>query len=216
MKLLSAFCITLLTLVKLVIADSESFGLLSIRSGSSLQYAMVYANESKLYVGSGPALTAVVTDAGKLKFNNNSSTFAVVSSDGTVTEGSEADASDKFSIRNGHLIFNNFDGFYAIPQGSLYVFSTRNSETAVGIAIRATAPNGQTVPDFPPPPPGANSSSVSSSTASATAQSETSGPTAISQTSDGQIVAIQTENNAPRAAVGLGAGIIAAAAALLV
>ncbi|QLQ80663.1 hypothetical protein HG537_0E00160 [Torulaspora globosa] len=220
MKFLSAFCIILLTLARHIIADSESFGLLSIRSGSNLQYASVYVNEGKLYVGSGSELSAVVTDAGKLKFNNDSSTFAVVGSDGTVIEGSEADASDKFSIRNGHLIFNNIDGFYAIPEGASYLFSTQNAENAVGIAIRATAPNGQTVPDFSPP--GVNSSSSFSSgtgtPASATstvAQSETTSVTAVSQTSDGQIIAIQTENSAPRAVVGLGASIAAAAAALL-
>lgn len=239
MKFTSALTITLLTLAKLIVADSESFGLLSIRSGSNLQYASVYYNNDKLYVGSGAtseALSAVVTDAGKLKFNNDGSRYIVVSSDGTLTEGPEDDGSEGFSIKDGHLIYNNVDGFYAIPEGSAYVLSTKGSDNSVGIAIRATASNGQTVPDFTPAggndtittlsSPSAAASTSSSEAVSTTASGESSSSTvavesasataaAISQINDGQIQAIQTENGAPRAVVGMGAGIAAAAAALL-
>lgn len=240
MKFTSAFTVTLLALAKLIVADSESFGLVSIRSGSNLQYASVYVNNDKLYVGSSSdALSAVVTDAGKLKFNGNDSTFAVVNSDGTISEGSEADATDKFSIKDGHLVYNNVDGFYAIPDGSSYIFSTQSGDNSVGIAIRATASSGQTVPDFSPSGSDSSSSSEASSSTSSEVssgtttvaptettseaatetstevQTQASSTAAISQISDGQVQAIQTENGAPKAALGMGAGIAAAAAALL-
>ncbi|QLL33105.1 hypothetical protein HG536_0E00150 [Torulaspora globosa] len=154
-----------------------------------------------------------------MRLNNDSSTFAVVGSDSTITEGSEADASGKFSIRNGHLLLNHLGiFFFAIPEGASYLFSTHKGESAVEITIRATAPNGQTVPDFPPPGVDKDISSANETSAfdtSTIAQSTTASATAISQTSDGQIVAIQTENSAPKAAVGLGASIVAAVAALL-
>ena len=150
MKFSTTVSIALLALAKLIVADSESFGLVVIRSGSPLQYAGVYSEDGKLYFGSsGNGLSAVVTDAGKLKLSDD--TYAVVSSDGSVVQGSESDATSGFSVSNGYLAYNGVDGFNAISSGSTYIVSTKSSgSNDLGVAIRATSSSGSTIPDFSP------------------------------------------------------------------
>lgn len=150
MKFSTTFSIALLALAKLIVADSESFGLVVIRSGSPLQYAGVYSEDGKLYFGSnGNGLSAVVTDAGKLKLSDD--TYAVVSSDGSVVQGSESDATSGFSVSNGYLAYNGVDGFNAISSGSTYIVSTKSSgSNDLGVAVRATSSSGSTIPDFSP------------------------------------------------------------------
>lgn len=64
------------------ISGSQEFGLLSIASGSDLQYASIVAKGNDLYFGSGSdALTANVTDCGFLQFKDGS--YAYVESDGS-------------------------------------------------------------------------------------------------------------------------------------
>ncbi|CUS20633.1 LAQU0S01e11100g1_1 [Lachancea quebecensis] len=200
MKFTSAFTAVLLTCARLALADSETFGLLVIRSGSSLQYASAYAKDSKLYLGSSSdSLSAVVTDDGKLKLSDDK--YAVVNSDGSVVEGSESEGSSEFSISEGHLFYGGKDGFVAVPSGSAYLMYTQNSDSSsVGVAIRATSTSGSTVPDFSPSAKNSSSSS-SSSSSSATGASSTSAASqttltpssganaAVSQIGDGQIQA---------------------------
>ena len=141
--------------------QSESFGLVVIRSGSPLQYAGVYSEDGKLYFGSsGNGLSAVVTDAGKLKLSDD--TYAVVSSDGSVVQGSESDATSGFSVSNGYLAYNGVDGFNAISSGSTYIVSTKSSgSNDLGVAIRATSSSGSTIPDFSPEDSSSTSTAVS-------------------------------------------------------
>lgn len=229
MKISKNIAFVLLALSKLIVADSETFGLLTIRSGSDLQYASVYSNDGKLMLGSSSdSLSGTVTDAGKLKLSDD--TYAVVDSDGSLIEGSESDASSGFSIEDGYLAYNNVDGFQAIQNGSSYVFSTSSVDGSTGVAIKAVSSGGSSVPDFSPSSTSESSSSTSStaetsasdSSASPTATSSvsysnliTTSAAAISQITDGQIQAFQTENGAPKAAIGIMTGFVAAAAALL-
>lgn len=209
MKFSTAFSVTLLALAKLIVADSEQFGLVSIRSGSNLQYASVYYQDDKLYVGSGSdSLGGTVTDAGKLKLTDDK--FAVVNSDGSIGEGSEDDGTAKFSIKNGHLAYNNIDGFYAIPTDSKYVLSVTRSDDSTGIALKAMGSGGQSVADFTPSgDDDTTTTTLSSETSTSTeaptsteAATSTEAPTsteasssnadAISQIDDGQIQAATT------------------------
>ncbi len=238
MKFSTALSVALFALAKMVIADSEEFGLVSIRSGSDLQYLSVYSDNGTLKLGSGSgSFEATITDDGKLKFDDDK--YAVVNEDGSFKEGSESDAATGFSIKDGHLNYKSSSGFYAIKDGSSYIFSSKQSDDATGVAIRPTSKSGSVAADFSPSD---SSSSSSASASSASASSSTkhsssiesvetsttvetpsvSSPTAsvISQITDGQIQAPntvyeQTENAGAKAAVGMGAGALAVAAAYL-
>ncbi|AJS49516.1 Cwp1p [Saccharomyces cerevisiae YJM1400] len=238
MKFSTALSVALFALAKMVIADSEEFGLVSIRSGSDLQYLSVYSDNGTLKLGSGSgSFEATITDDGKLKFDDDK--YAVVNEDGSFKEGSESDAATGFSIKDGHLNYKSSSGFYAIKDGSSYIFSSKQSDDATGVAIRPTIKSGSVAADFSPSD-SSSSSSASASSASASSStkhsssiesvetsttvetSSASSPTAsvISQITDGQIQAPntvyeQTENAGAKAAVGMGAGALAVAAAYL-
>lgn len=242
MRFSTALSVALLALAKMVVADSEEFGLLSIRSGSDLQYLSVYSDNGTLKLGSGSNfISATVTDDGKLKFDDGK--YAVVNDDGSFKEGSESDAATGFSVKDTNLSYKASFGFYAIKEDSSYIFSSKQSGDATGIVIRATGKTGSAIPDFPP----SNSTSSTSASTSATTYISTSTSASasasvsesskvsttasastassgvasvISQITDGQIqapntVTQQTENGAVKATVGMGAGALAAAAALL-
>lgn len=247
MRFSTALSVALLALAKMVAADSEEFGLLSIRSGSDLQYLSVYSDNGALKLGGGSnSLSATVTDDGKLKFDDGK--YAVVSDDGSLKEGSESDATTGFSIKNSYLNYKTSSGFYAVKDGSSYIFSSKQSSDATGIAIRPTSKTGSVVPDFSPSDSNSSTSTTESASTSASSSSasestkvsttvsttestkvstSTSASAAssgvasvISQITDGQIqapktVSQQTENGAVKAAVGMGAGALAAAAAML-
>ncbi|CAI4589008.1 BAQ_1a_G0032300.mRNA.1.CDS.1 [Saccharomyces cerevisiae] len=238
MKFSTALSVALFALAKMVIADSEEFGLVSIRSGSDLQYLSVYSDNGTLKLGSGSgSFEATITDDGKLKFDDDK--YAVVNEDGSFKEGSESDAATGFSIKDGHLNYKSSSGFYAIKDGSSYIFSSKQSDDATGVAIRPTSKSGSVAADFSPSD-SSSSSSASASSASASSStkhsssiesvetsttvetSSASSPTAsiISQITDGQIQAPntvyeQTENAGAKAAIGMGAGALAVAAAYL-
>ncbi|CCD26388.1 uncharacterized protein NDAI_0H02140 [Naumovozyma dairenensis CBS 421] len=234
MQFSTAFYISLLALAKFVIADSASFGMVVIRSGSSLQYASVYAKDGKLAIGqeSGNTFSGVVTDAGKLKLSDNK--YAIEQTDGSFNEGSEEEGSTGFSVSSGYLSYKS-SAFYAVGSGSDYTLSIKEASGSTPIALSARSADGSVVPDFEPS--GSSSSEASKSTsaaASASARTTTSAAAsaktttsaaaskgnvaAISQITDGQIQATisqHTENGAAKSVVGLGAGIVAAAAAML-
>ncbi|CAI4939250.1 BAD_collapsed_G0033040.mRNA.1.CDS.1 [Saccharomyces cerevisiae] len=238
MKFSTALSVALFALAKMVIADSEEFGLVSIRSGSDLQYLSVYSDNGTLKLGSGSgSFEATITDDGKLKFDDDK--YAVVNEDGSFKEGSESDAATGFSIKDGHLNYKSSSGFYAIKDGSSYIFSSKQSDDATGVAIRPTSKSGSVAADFSPSD-SSSSSSASASSASASPSTkhsssiesvetsttvETSSASSltasvISQITDGQIQAPntvyeQTENAGAKAAVGMGAGALAVAAAYL-
>ncbi|EJS42970.1 cwp1p [Saccharomyces arboricola H-6] len=241
MKFSTALSVALFALAKMVVADSEEFGLISIRSGSDLQYLSVYSDSGALKLGSGSnSFAATVTDDGKLKFDDG--TYAVVNDDGSFKEGSENDAATGFSIKDGNLNYKSSSGFYAVKDDSSYIFSSKQSDNATGVAIRATSKTGSVVPDFSPDGVASSSSASSSSATKSTSSTESTKASttisassvssaassassstvvsAISQINDGQVQASntvyeQTENGAVKAAAGMGAGALAAVAALL-
>ncbi|AQZ09830.1 (ZYRO0G19734g) [Zygosaccharomyces parabailii] len=131
-----------------VLADSEKFDLLTIRSGSPLQYASVYSMRGCLYLGHGNAtLSAVVTDCGFLRFDNGK--YAVISRRGLIKEGTKQDATGTFAIRNGHLTIFNSETFQAIPKGENFLFSTKATSKSLSVVIRAQSiSKGYAVPNF--------------------------------------------------------------------
>lgn len=214
MQFTSTFAAAIFALANLVAADSETFGLLSIHSGAGAHMLVLQDSGNGLILSSSStSFSATVTDAGKLKFTNGK--YAVVGSDGAVTDGSESDASTGFGVSSGRLVYNGSSGFYAIADGDNYKLSTKESGDATGIALSARTTTGGTAADFSAS--GASSEVASTTKASATASAAAQ---AISQIDDGQIqatatVSQQTENGAAKAVAGLGAGALAAAALLL-
>lgn len=147
MKFTSAFSIALLSLAKLALADSETFGLLTIKSGSNLQYASVFLQDGKLHFGSETTLSGVITDDGKLKFADG--TFAIINKDSTISVGDESQGSAGFSIESGYLAHEGTNGFYALQDGSSYLVTVESGNGATGVGISARSTNGDVVPDFP-------------------------------------------------------------------
>lgn len=213
MKFSTTFSVALLALAKLIVADSEQFGLITIRSGSSLQYASVYLDDNKLYLGSGgDSLGGTVTDAGKLKLTDGK--YAVVNSDGSIGEGSEDEGTGNFSIKDGYLAYDDKNGFNAISQDSKYLLSVSSAEGSTGVALKAIGSGSQSVPDFTPSGSSdtttttlsSSSASAASSTSIETASSAQSAQTsteaaatsaeAISQIDDGQIQAVTSTTEA--------------------
>ncbi|AQZ16226.1 (ZYRO0G19734g) [Zygosaccharomyces parabailii] len=129
-------------------ADSEKFDLLTIRSGSPLQYASVYSMRGCLYLGHGNVtLSAIVTDCGLLRFDNGK--YAVISSRGLIKEGTKQEATGTFSIRHGHLTVFNSETFQAIPKGEKFLFSTKATSKSLSVVIRAQSIfKGYAVPNF--------------------------------------------------------------------
>ncbi|CAH02210.1 Cwp1p [Kluyveromyces lactis] len=168
MRFSTAFSVALLSFAKLIVADSEQFGLVTIRSGSALQYAGVYSKDGALYFGSGDSLSGVITDDGKLKFTDN--TYAVVGDDGYLTASSdESTASTGFSIKSGYLAYADKNGFYGVLEDSSYKVATKSeSSDSLPVAISARGSDGQVVPDF------SADGSSSSSSAAPESSSETS------------------------------------------
>ena len=193
MQFNTLFSIALLGLAQRVLADTESFGMISIHSGTALQFASAYVKDGLLVLGSNQDnLSAVVTDAGKLKLSDNK--YAVVQEDGTIKEGSESEASTTFGISSGRLTYGGVDGFYGIEATGHYTLSTKSFGSATGIAIRCFASNsqtGQVVPDFTAKASGDASSSAAAPehTTTTLATSTTAAAAAVSQINDGQIQA---------------------------
>lgn len=131
-----------------ILADSEKFGMLVVRSGSPLQNFGIYSENGYLYLGKGNrSLSAVVTDCGFLRFDNGR--YAVVQRRGLIKEGTKHEATGAFAVKNGHLTVFNSGAFEAIPKGEKYLFSTKATSSSLGLVIRAQAPSkGYTVPNF--------------------------------------------------------------------
>lgn len=135
-------------LLRPVVANSERFRLLVIRSGSPLQYAGVYATDDHLYLGhSNYSLSAMVTDCGFLLFDDGS--YAAVANSGGIKKSTFEDATNTFAVKNGHLTFFNVAGFEAVPRGNKFLLSTKSTSDSWGIIIRAQSlKKGYPVADF--------------------------------------------------------------------
>lgn len=172
-----------LALAASVLADSESFGLLLIRSGSNYQYSSIANVDDKLEIGTD-GVTATITDDGKLKIGEGQ--YAVVGSDNAITVGSDGSAS--FSISGGYLEYNA--GGFSLNSGYALI---AGSSGVNPVAVRPTSKSGSAAPDFTPS--GSSNSSSNDTTISSSSAS----------------VVTQTDNGAMQYGVGAGVGAIAAA-----
>lgn len=179
-----------LALAIIALADSQSFGLVLIRSGSSYQYATIGVSNGQLEVVSSDYITATITDDGKLSLGDG--TFAVVKFDGIY---SGADGSAPFSISGGYLEYKSA-GFTLSSDYALLA----GADGPNPVAVRATLNSGTAAADFTPSSTSSNSSSTSSISTS-------------SSTSTTPEVMTQSVNGGSKA--GVCAGIAAVAAALL-
>ncbi|QLG72638.1 hypothetical protein HG535_0D03460 [Zygotorulaspora mrakii] len=154
MKLSIIIPASILSIVALVEADSDPFGMIAIRSGSDLQYASVFAQNSTLYFGhvANSSFSGIVTDCGQLKLSDDS--YVSIANSGELQEvKGSASATDGFAIQDGHLTFKSGQEiFYAIPQSpSAYLVSAQNhGNESLGVIIRAQGFSGSVVSDFYP------------------------------------------------------------------
>ncbi|EDO15565.1 hypothetical protein Kpol_1042p26 [Vanderwaltozyma polyspora DSM 70294] len=159
MRLSITFSAFLLALSQLVKGDSEQFGLISIRSGSALQYSFVYfdSDDGKFYVSASSNTTeseslveAVITDKGRLQLEDGS--YVYVDEDNVLRDTDKKKSADKgFSIIDGHLAYECEENFYVVPEGGKYVLSVGevpSNSTAIGIVLRTADTTGSKVPDF--------------------------------------------------------------------
>ncbi|ODQ61480.1 hypothetical protein WICANDRAFT_62037 [Wickerhamomyces anomalus NRRL Y-366-8] len=175
-----------LALASLVVADSETIGLLTIRSGTQYHLSPIAAKDG------------AITDAGEFKFTDG--TYAKVNSDGSISVSS-SEGSKPFSIKSGYFAYKDSQAFN---------IDASNRDLIAGnganpVALRATLKNGQEASDFTPSGSSSSGSSSSGSSSSNSTSSSSAAPT----------FATQTENGAAALQAGLG-GLAAAAAVLLI
>ena len=178
-----------LALAASVLADSESFGLLLIRSGSSYQYSSIGLVDNTFEISSDNYISATITDEGLLSIGDGK--YAVVSDSG-ITAGTEGSAS--FSIVDGYLEYNGA-GFSLTADYALLAGGSGPNP----VAVRPTLADGSTAADFTP-------SSGSSDESSASTSSE--------ETETSSTFVVQTDNGVAK--VGASVGAVAFAAALLI
>lgn len=146
----TTFLISLFALnfIRNACADSVEFNLLSIFSGSVLQYAAIGPNKDNiLQVASYNHSTGVITDDGLFKINGNSYVYINEDKQYAVTEN-KCDAVSGFSIKNANVAFKY--PFAAHNQtGGWFLYSEIQSPKDIGIAIGAMTSNGTFAPDFP-------------------------------------------------------------------
>lgn len=182
--------LVLLSLASLALADSESFGLLVIRSGSAYQNTALALSNGEFVAGSSSNyITASITDDGELKLSDGS--YAVVGTD-DITTGTTGSTS--WSISSGYLAYNGGQAFSISDSGVVSVGSTGSTTYAVA----AYGTNGY-ASDFTPSGSSSNSTNVTSSSVSSSATT----------------FSTQTVNGAALKSVGFGA-VLAAGAALLI
>ncbi|AGO12826.1 AaceriACR272Cp [[Ashbya] aceris (nom. inval.)] len=149
MKFISSFFLGAAALANVVLADSEEFSFLGVRSGSKFHFSSVHAEDGALKIGGqGQALSAVITDDGKLKLSDGK--YAVVNDKGAVVEGAEDKASTGFSVGNGYLKYDGSSGFVPVANGDNYDLAVKSTDPSdVAIAIRAQSKTGSAIADFP-------------------------------------------------------------------
>lgn len=152
---------TLASLASFALADSESFGLITIRSGSQFQYQSVSDSGKDFTIGgSGDSIGGVITDDGLFKLGDGS--YVVVNEDGTLSKGSKG--SSPFSISDGYLAYQGSSGFSVDPSSYTLYFGSKGT----GIGLRATLSSGSEAADFTPSG-SSNDSSSNDTTTSTTA-----------------------------------------------
>lgn len=232
MKTVSIFTLAFATLLKLIAADSEPFGVISSHSASKVHLLPPHDSGNGLLIGTGSGgLGLTITDDGKVKFNNGK--YAVVNDEGRLNDGDENNAVTGFSITDGLLRLNGNNMFYAVPTDdstNYEVYVKEVSDSTFFYFVGTTGDNNSHY-SFEPKDNQANNSAASSSVSSTT--SSTSVPsttlqssrtddvtTTVSQISSTKIqstIALteQTENGAMKLDFVFNAGIAGIAAFLL-
>lgn len=204
MKFNSSLFVSLVTLAKMVVADSDNFSLMSTSNVGSKETIFLIDDKAGLVLttgGNSLTETAVVTDAGNLKFSDGK--YAVVKSDGSVTDGDSSAAASGFAIANGLLTYNGSSDFYAMANGGNYTLSTKESDGAVSFQFTPrNKKTDDTADDFTP-----GKGTVKKSTSTI--------PTTTGAAVSSATISIQSENMAPRAITGAGFGAFAAIAGFL-
>lgn len=194
--------LVLLSLASLVLADSESFGLLVIRTALQYQNIAVALVDDVFTAGTtGNYITASITDDGLLKLSDG--TYAVVGIN-DISTGTEAEASGPWAISNTFLTYEGGET-YGIEDGVITAGAPTESG-AVPYWIAAITASGSWAADFTP-----GSSNSTNSTSSSASHSST----ASSSSSSSSTFITQIGNGAALKSVGLGA-VLAAGAALLI
>lgn len=135
--------------LKKVCGDSVQFSLLSIFSGSVLQYASIAPNEDNiLQVVTPDHATGVITDEGFFKINNNTYVYINEKNQYAVSEN-KCDAISGFSIRDANINFKYPFAAHNQSEGWI-LYSQNQSPQDIGIAIAAITKNGSFAPDFIP------------------------------------------------------------------
>jgi len=156
--------IALSALASVVVADSESFGLLVIRSGSQYQYSGITEKDNTFQVGgTSNYVEGVITDDGEFKLSNGK--YAQVKSDGSIVASDEG--SKPFSIEDSYLAYKGSQSFGVDTSNYDLLYNTGSG----GLALRATSKGGSPVQDFSPSGSSSGSSSSASSGSSSAAVS---------------------------------------------
>lgn len=187
----------LLATVKSIKADSQEFGIISIDSGTALQYssALIDTDSSTdgyypISVGSSynqPVWEYVVDDQGHLVANGTYYWGIIPNSDGQFGVTTDASKAIKgFSIEDGNLASSLGYSFVAVPDGSSWSLYSKNADGNNGntnnnlfLALAAYTSSGF-ASDFTPS--NTSNDSISNSTTTASSNSTTLAPSLNSST----------------------------------
>lgn len=221
MKFISTTCIALATLLQFVLADSEPFGVLSSHSSSHVHLLPVFDEGNGLLLGSSHSSTSsntvsfTITDDSKVKFSNGK--WAAIGSDGYLTDdNSEKDAINGWAIQNGVVTLNGNKEYYAVPTSDPlnWKISTKPVNGAIFFYLLGdTAENNSRYTFIP-----SGSTTEAFSSASQTTQATSSVvqvSSSLSMPTSPITISAQTENGSDKLGLDLSAGLVAAAAALL-
>lgn len=200
-------------------ADSQEFGILSIRSGSSLQYSTALIDTDSangdyypITIGSSsgqPTWEYVVDEQGHLVANGTYYWGIIPNSDGQYGATTDVSKAIKgFSISGGNLASSLGYYFDAVPNGSTWDLYSKNSDGTngntdnnLGLALAAYTSSGF-ASDYDPSSSSNDSVSNSSSSAAkntttiAPSSSHNSSSAAIATTSSAAVAAITTSSGA--------------------
>lgn len=126
--------LSLLTLTAIASA-AKSFNLVTIRSGSNLQYASVYNKDGNVLLGSGDSLEFVLNDDGSL-IDKASGKQISANDQKYIVEGSQKDTN--FAIKDNHLAYGGKEVFVACPSAdNTYQLALSGfCKQPVGVALR--------------------------------------------------------------------------------
>ena len=126
---------SILTLASIASA-AKSFSLVTIHSGSQLQYASVSSKDDKILLGTGDHVTFVLNDDGSLTDEKTGKQISA-NDKKLIVEGSQKDT--KFGISDENLTYDGKQDFVACPSdGNTYQLALDGGcSDSVGIALMA-------------------------------------------------------------------------------